>query len=545
MIALPTLPKVRVQEKLRPVTLRDFSGGWNVLDDDMNMPHKYAKKSYNVFSQPDGTIQVRYGTDLFSDLRSRFAGGETIINAEYFVDSFVVVSSVGKLYRVLADGTHSLLSTGLWNATEFVSFATFNNHLVLCNGSDKPLDIDEFFTVGYLQDEATGSNLNVPICKYVLAINRYLVMAGDPLFPNRVHISAKDARGTWFGDPPPNDGTHLDVGSVLPSANIIRGLMAFRGKVVVMFAEGLVFGTLGVYNDTGSHTPSFEDGVEGFGSVSHRAGVAYGDDGLFLDLEGVPSIKRTILSASFKPERVSDVIDPEIKEALSSLNFDILENKVFSVYNKSDAQFMLFVPSADLLTQRVFVYNYRPTIGQKAWCEFGGWNFVAAIKSQAGNIFFCSADGRIWLYGNRERPYATDFIDNLSSPASVGIGISFDYEFPWIDFGARTNTKTSKYIGFDTRGRSEFTCEMYVDNILEDVNGPAPALTTEFSGGEQGGFGHGPQPYGGGRNTANKKLYAWPSKFEIMKLRFHGTSDDGLAWVSVSMQCLAGGIMRP
>jgi hypothetical protein len=376
----------------------------------------------------------------------------------------------------------------------------------------------------------------VPICKYVLAINRYLVMAGDPLFPNRVHISAKDAPGTWFGDPLPNDGTHLDVGSVLPSANIIRGLMGFRGKVVVMFAEGLVFGTLGVYNDAGSHTPSFEDGIEGFGSVSHRAGVAYGDDGLFIDLEGVPSIKRTVLSASFKPERVSDLVDPEIKKALSVLNFEQLENSVFSVYNKSDAQFMLFVPSADMTSQRVFVYNYRPTINQAAWCEFGGWNVVAATKSQAGNIILCNADGQIWLYGNKDRPYLRDFLSDISA----GVGITFDYEFPWVDLGSRTQTKTSKYISFDTRGRSEFTCDMYVDNFLT-----TPALTTRFSGGEQGMFGHGPQPYGGGRVTSNKKLYAWPSKFEIAKLRFHGVADEGLSFVSVSLHCLSGGIMRP
>lgn len=537
MIALPTLPRVKVQNNLRPITLRDFSGGWNVIDDDMNMSHKFAKKSYNVFTQPDGVAQVRYGTQLFSDLRTRFVVGERIINADYFIDSFIVVSSIGNLYRVLANGAHSILSTGLWGATEFVSFATFNSHLVMCNGSDKPLDLSDDFTIEYLQDAATGSNLNVPICKYVLAINRYLVMAGDPLFPNRVHISAKDAPGTWFGDPPPNDATHIDVGSVLPSTNTIRGLMAFRGKVVVMFAEGLVFGTLGVYNATGSHTPSFEDGIEGFGSVSHRAGVAYGDDGLFIDLEGVPSIKRTVLSTSFKPERVSDLVDPEIKEALSVLNFDLLENSVFSIYNKSDAQFMLFVPSADLLSQRVFVYNYRPTINQAAWCEFGGWNFVAAMKSQAGNIFFCQSDGRIWLYGNKERPYTADFINDPIG--NQGVGIAFDYEMPWIDFGARTQTKSSKYISFDTRGSSEFTCEMYVDNIISE-----PALSTRFSGGEQGGFGNGPQPFGGGRNTANKKLYAWPCKFEIMKLRFYGTADAGLSFVSISMHCLTGGIMR-
>jgi hypothetical protein len=538
VIALPTLPRIKMQEKLRPVTFRDFSGGWNVIDDDMNMEHKYATTSYNVFTQPDGTAQVRYGTTLFSDLRTRFAVGEEIVNAEYFADSFVVVSTIGKLYRVLANGANSVLATGMWGATDFVSFASFNGHLIVCNGSDKPLDIDDQFTVEYLQDAATGSNLNVPVCKYVLAINRYLLMAGDALFPDRVHISAKDAPGTWFGDPPPNDATHLDVGSVLPSASIIRGLMAFRGKAVVMFAEGLVFGTLGVYNDAGSHTPSFEDGIEGFGSVSHRAGVAYGDDGLFIDLEGVPSIKRTVLSPSFKPERVSELIDPEVKAALSVLNFDILENYVFAIYNKADAQFMLFVPNADRTSQRVFVYNYRPTLGQKAWCEFGGWNFVAAVRSLSGNVFFCQRDGRIWLYGNRERPYTRDFIDTISSVHSLGVGIDFDYMMPWIDFGARTQTKTSKYISFDTRGASEFTCDMYVDNFMT-----TPQLSMRFSGGEQGGFGHGPQPYGGGRNTSNKKLIAWPAKFEIMRLRFTGTADEGWSLVSTSMHCLVGGIM--
>lgn len=537
MIALPALPQTKMQNNLRPITLRDFGGGWDVIDDDMNMAHKFAKTSYNIFTQPDGVAQVRYGTTLFADLRARFAVGEVIVNAEYFIDSFVVVSSIGRLYRILGDGSTSLLNSGLWNATDFVSFATFNGHLILCNGSDKPLDIDNSFSVEYLQDAATGSNLNVPIAKYVLSINRYLLMAGDPLFPDRIHISAKDASGTWFGDPPPNDATHVDIGSVLPSANTIRGLMAFRGKVVVMYAEGLVFGTLGVYNAAGSHTPSFEDGIEGFGSISHRAGVAYGDDGLFVDLEGVPSIKRTVLSTSFKPLRVSDLIDPEIKKALSPLNFEVLENNVFSIYNKSDAQFMLFIPTPDLASQRVFVYNYRPSISQAAWCEFGGWNFCAAIRSLSGNIFFCQADGRIWSYGNKDQPYTKDFIDPVAH--TEGIGIVFDYEFPWIDFGSRTQTKTSKYIGFDTRGASEFTCEMYVDNIVSE-----PALTTRFSGGEQGGFGHGPQPYGGGRNTANKKLYAWPCKFEIMKLRFFGTADEGLSFVSVSMHCLSGGIMR-
>jgi hypothetical protein len=52
---------------------------------------------------------------------------------------FTVSSPMGQL----------TIATGMWNATEFVSFAIFNGHLILCNGSDKPLDIDDDFTVEY------------------------------------------------------------------------------------------------------------------------------------------------------------------------------------------------------------------------------------------------------------------------------------------------------------------------------------------------------------------------------------------------------------
>jgi hypothetical protein len=536
---LPKLPRTQVQKLMRSTTLRGFSGGWNVIDDDMNMPHKFSTKALNVFQKPDGTIQVRYGTYLFSSIVPTLSINEEVVDAQYFIDSFVVVTTNGRFIRVHGDGAYHVLGD-MWGPTEFVSFAIFNDQLIAANGSDKPVNIRDDYSIEYLQDEATGSNLNVPVCKYVIAINRYLLMAGDPLFPNRVHISAKDAPGTWFGDPDPNDGTRVEVGSVLPSGNTIRGLMAFRGKVVVMFAEGLVFGTLGVYNDTGSHTPSFEDGVEGFGSISHRAGVAYGDDGLFIDLEGVPSIKRTVLSQSFKPERVSDLIDPEIKKALSTLTFDTLENYVFSVYNKSDAQFLLFVPSEDRTTQRVFVYNYRPQLRQEAWSEFSGWNFVTAKRSQEGNIFFFDRIGNIWLYGTETRPYTRDFIDEVHIDATyAGDPITFDWELPWIDFSERVANKSTRYISFDTRGKSEFTCEMYVDNFMA-----APALSTEFSAGDQGGFGDGPQPYGGGRDTSVKKLYAWPAKCEIAKLRFHGSADEGLAFVSISLHWRQGGIAR-
>lgn len=543
---LPTItPKgVPYGKRMEETTLRGFDGGWNASDDDMNLSYKYATQLVNCYPKADGSIAVRDGTRIFAHCADYFSDvGTRIINMEYFNASLIIVGSNGEILRVLADGSvsrifdaaHAAALSGApsaWSATDFASFAQFNGHLIICNGIDKPLDVDSDFFVEYLQDAATSTNINVPICKYVVAINRYLVMLGDPLEPDRVHISAKDAPGTWFGDPEPNDGTRLDVGSVLPSATTIRGAMALRGKLVVMFAEGLVFGTLGIYNDEGSHTPNFDDGVVGFGSISHRAGIPYGDDGLFMDLEGVPSLKRTVFSDAFKPDRMSDLIDPEIKAAVQGLSFETLENRVFAVYNKADAQYVLLVPNADTLAETTetigFVLNYRASTKQQSWCKFTGWNFTCGCRSLQGEVFFGDVDANIWLYDGDE-----DYCD------PTGVPIEYTWEMPWLDFGARTKSKHTKYIGFDTRGASEFTVEMYIDNLLT-----APALSMEFSAGEQGQFGDGPQPYGGGRNTSRKKLYAWPMKFQIAKLKITGTSSEGLAFVSISFYYHMAGVRR-
>ena len=546
------IPKqFRISQNLQQTTLREFNGGWNVLDDDMNLSHKYARIAYNVAANNDGSVAVRQGYRLFAKCKPLLSDPNAYaVDAYYFNSALIVVCSNGEICKVTGNGAVGLIwsqdiaaalpgaPTGWTAPVDFVSFAEFNDHLILCNGQDKPLDISNQFIVEYLQDAATTTNINVPICKYVTAISRYLVMAGDPLEPDRIHISAKDAHGTWYGDPEPNDGTRLDVGSILPGATTIRGLLGFRGKLVVMFAEGLLFGFLGEYDENGNHTPNFEDGVSGYGSISHRSGVAYGDDGLFMDLEGVPSIKRTALSTSFKPERLSYLIDPEIKAALKPLSFEAMENHVFSVYNRSAGQFMLFVPNAETVADttetKAFVYNYRPALRQECWSLFGNWNFTCGVRSLTGRVFFGDKNADIWVLGSDDDPIYTD----NDQP------IPFDWELPWLDFGQRTKSKTSKHISFDTRGLSEFDVRMYVDNFYTNKGQDAPALTTEFSGGGEGHFGEGPQPYGGGRNTARKWHYVWPAKFQIAKLRFSGLSDAGLSFVSISLHYLLGGINR-
>jgi hypothetical protein len=538
-------------DSLRTTVLRGFTGGLNVVDDDMNLPYKYATVMRNCFVTPDGGVQVRYGTSLFAATAEHFSlAAVGIVNIEYFNDSLIVVGTNGEILRVLADGSVSriwdaTIASSLpdapsgWSATTFASFAQFNGHLIICNGVDKPLDIDADFFVEYLQDAATNTNINVPICRYVVACQRYLVMAGDPLFPSRVHISARDAAGTWFGDPPPNDATFVDVGSVVAGATTIRGLLPFRNRLLVLFVEGIVIGEFGAYNEEGDHTPSFDDGIKGFGSVSHRAAFAEGDDGLMMDMNGVPSLKRTVFSGLLKPEYISEFIDPLITAANRVHSLENLEDHVFSVYDKFEGQQFFFVPNEDYSERTVFVYG-KANDAREGWSTFSGWNFTCATRSLSGRIFFGDADGNIWLYGCRDAVTTTDFIDTVTLESDAD-GTPFTYEWfmPWTDLGNGGRGKSSKYISFDTRGIGEFTVEMYVDGFT------TASLALDMSMGDQGAYGSGPQPFGSGRITSFKKLHGWPCKFEKMRLRFVGTTEDAPVvdkFLSITLHYLLGSI---
>lgn len=552
-------PRIRYKEELKTATVRDFSGGWNVLDDDLNLASKYAVKMYNCYYGVEKTVNIRYGTSLFVDTRIALSTPAILVNAEYFGEYIIAVYSNGEIIRIGADSSveriwDSFIASQLpdapagWSATFFVSFAQFNGELIICNGVDKPLKVQVNYTVDYLQDVATGSNLNVPIARYVVACNRFLCMAGDPVYPNRVHISARDTSGTWYGDPPPNDGTYIDVGSVIPNGNIIRGITPFRDRLIVAYAEGSIIGQLGIYTQE-AHTPNFDDGVPEYGAISHRSFANYGDDVLLMDRVGVSSLKRTTFTGTIKPERVSDLVDPEIAAILDTFAYEVLEDRVFSIFNQREGQFMFFVPNGTTAansTESVgYIFNYRPSLGVTSWARFDGWNWVCAVRTGQNNIFFGDKEGRFWLYGSAQNVITEDFIGDVTINGGEGTPISFEWELPWLDFGKRAKSKTSKYISFDTRGTARFTCKMYVDRYTQDYGGvEAPQLTTEFVGGDTGGFGNGPQAFGGGRDTSNELLYAWPAKFQICKLNFSGDAAGGLSFASITVHYQDGGINR-
>ena len=231
---------------LQDATIRDFSGGLNVVDNDLNLTTKFSKELTNLQRSVDGGIEVRPGTKLFADCSEYLPD---IVNCEFFSNHIVAVGTNGKLVRITSSGEVVLIwddefanalpgSPDGWAETSFCSFTVFNGALIVANGINKPLSIDSNLSVTYLNDASTGSNANTPIARYVRAHGRYLVFAGDPDNVDRLHISATDTAGVFVGDAPPNDAVTVDLGSRVPiGSDAITGLARFRDRLVVLFEE--------------------------------------------------------------------------------------------------------------------------------------------------------------------------------------------------------------------------------------------------------------------------------------------------------------------
>lgn len=647
---LPLLRKVKSRkEQLDTTALREFDGGWNVLDNDLSLSTKYSKILDNVGRKEDGSLGVRWGTRLFADLTGSTTG--TIIDMEYFQDNIIVVVSTGEIFYVDSSGAVTDLWTAtiadwqgvaFWGVTDFVSFSSFNGELIVCNGADKPLvidlDQDEVqHKCQYLQDLGTGSNANTPIGRYSTVVNDYTVIAGDPLYPGRIHISNSGTSGTWHGDAAPNDGTFVDVDQrTVTNTGIINGITFYKGKLIILFDEVVVAATLGIYNaESSEHIPTFDDVYYAHGGIAHRSVQHIGDDLLLCDNIGTPSFKQSTFVETFTPFRPSELIDDAIQANLSQLSTGTLRKDIWSLYNQLEQQYMLFIPNHEAnshtLIEDPFVIgdmdeniivvimpdhilneedqvtfsgatgfntidatdlntthevcniidtdtftiqladetlnSQLPTYGGGAsvvatvprtqstgyvmnkvsknqtvgsWTRLVGWNFSCGCKSLLGRLFFGEYSGKkIYVYGTKHDQIYQDFVDD--NPTDV----SWVVEWPWTDLKKRMHSKKFRYIGFDTRGDARFKASMFVDDIYKNALGERiPDVEIEFLGGDADGFGHGTQPYGGGRRSDSERLYNWTTKGKIVKLRLEGTASKPLRIIAVMFAFFFGSIRR-
>lgn len=596
----------RRQERLEAVTLRDFSGGENVIDNDLNLRPRFSKRMWNVVRAPDGTVSVRYGTRLFTELPA----DKGILDLIYFSNAIIAPCHDGTIYKILGDGTTLEIwsntvaatlpgtPTG-WGECDFVSYAKFRGDLIICNGVDKPLIIDADFFVDYLHDLATGSNVNTPICRYVIATPRYVVMAGNPEFPGRVHISNIDTSGTWKDDPNPNDAIEIDLDTRVTSGDTtIKTVAWFRDLLIVGFEECFLLTKLGVYVSS-VHTPTFDETIDQTGAISHRSSLNFSNDMLFCDGIGVPSLTQAVFRSTVDPERASQLIDPAIQSVLQRIRLPAtLEDHVFALHNRLDYEYMLFIPTSDvshqattgvadpLIERRAFVFKKIDQLKVNAWYEFRNWFWHGGCRTALNRLLFARKN-QIYIYGSANDPIYADYVGDQETfsdgtafsdhtgwtpiVADVGSGIPIEWlwELPWVDHGRRGNVKKSKYIQIETTGTDKFTCEMFVDGIFRDPrsNGDSwsddtlfsddtgwddtddpvtsPALSLEFDGGDAPGFGV--DPFGrkySGRPTKEERLYSWPASYKISKLRFRGDSLGPLNFVSITTYLLKGSIRR-
>ena len=575
-----------------------------------------------------------------------------IVNHTYFQDSIIVVMSNGIIIRVKGDGEleviwDALIAQGLngspdpWGPTDFASFAVFNGDLIVCNGTDKPLIINFENTppVQYLADPSTGANVNVPIARYVIAMNKYVIMAGDPLYPDRVWISGQNTAGVWFGDAD-TDATFVDLGKVgVQGEQIITGINRYRGQLVVAFYSASVLGQLGIYDNSTPpvHTPDFNDVIEGFGSHSHRSMVNLGNDLFMLDGQGIISIARSLYSGATEPKRVSELIDPAINANVNRLREIDTLNGAHAVYNSNDKQYMCFIPNyaevaypmmndpfevlqfdptslfvriqdhsllkgdrillegvkdfntvdADAslngllhTVQRVidddifmitpsqvpintdpnaseivggdntcewtpqwtetigYIYTFVNELKIRAWARYRNWRWRSSCRTELGNVVFAD-DLKLYVYGNQNFRVYSDFVNTENVTA-----IEYQWELPWADFDQRANEKHTRYIQLDTAGTSKFTLQMFVDQIYKIQGLLTPNVALEFTAGDQGGYGGGSQSYGAGRNTSDQRLYDWPSRGKLFKLRFQGETTEPLRVIAVTILYQNGSIRR-
>lgn len=532
---------------------------------ELNATHEITEvvdsSTYRVVVSTQATGTGSGGGTNVSFSESNSGASDDIVNMTYFQDRLVMVLENGIVVEANDTGASRIIfnnaigqranSSNAWGTTAFVSFAVFNGQLIACNGVNKPLliDFNQTFPCKYLVDVASGSNANTPVARYVLGMNNYVVMAGDLANPSRVYISNSGTSGTWQGDAAPNDAVNIDVGKFAQSQdNTIRGLGRFRDRLAVTFAGSTVLGSLGTY-DGANHVPDFNDVIQNNGSIAHRSLVDLGDDLLMCDNIGVPSLGRAQFTGQLRPQRVSELIDPEIQRAILALSVGGAENGIFAVHNQREAQYMLFVPNNNVpgsTTETIcYVYTVIPTQRIAAWSIIRGWNWTCGTTSALRRVFF--AKGRkYYAYGAEEDQIHGDLIgDPAISDSTNGNPITFAWELPWADFGDRALVKMMRYLALSTEGTAQFTVQLFVDNIYRNTSQALdPTLTMNFVGGESGGFGAGEQPYGGGRRTIEERGFAWTTKCRIAKFRFSGSTTAPLRVIDITISYQRGSIRR-
>lgn len=538
---------------LKSATLSDFGGGLNVVDNDVTMKSRFAKVLDNFNKNTDGSQSLRWGTKLKYNIAGIVTGN--IIETIYFNRHLIVVTSTGQIAKITEAG----VITAIWNPTiaaalpgapsgwttglvvGSIDSSEFKGELIIVNGVDKPLIVSKTLTVKYLQDPATGSNVFVPIGKYVTTVSNYLVIAGIASNGTEVYISSQGTSGVWPGDAEPNDSLTINLGAWVPqNTGDIIGLGSFRNNLIATFNGAIVVVELGAYEGD-EHKPKVQDNIVQHGVISHRTTITTKNDFIMGDILGWHTAVRNQFGL-VDTKGLSELIDPAY---MREIPIDANRSKAFAVHNRIENRFMVFLPTTTGVVVWVMTSSDKEQIKNAAFSRYVGWNFDCGCTSERGRVFLAKGT-KIYQYGNSIYEGEDYTADLINDPNPDGNPIEFDLELPWTDINARANKKFLKSIQADTNGKAQFTFEVYVDNFYRDkLSGDrTPALSMNFVAGDSGGYGDGDQPFGGGRRLRDERPWSLPAEFKIMKLRIHGSTREALQIVTLTILYYMGTYRR-
>lgn len=596
----------RTNSQLQEATSRDFSGGLNVADSELNLSSKYAVVLKNMVVGIDGSLDVRQGNKLFCDIAS--VSDYNIIDGRYFFRRLVVINERGELISV--DGTG--VATSIWNPAiaaalrpgltiwpsasgvgTGIGFAEFNGRLIVGSKTNKPLEVTTSYSVDYLADPATGSNVNVPVGSILCAHDQHLCIADGYL----LNVSERGAGGVWPGDPGATFTNVFDMRRYVTIGDTeIIGAYSFKNFLLVCFREVIVPVQ---FVEDATATPKLnitvpEDSIiVNYGAISQRTAQDVGNQILSADIVGVQAQALGAFTKILSPDRPSRFVDPILQPAINKLSDVTMRTHIFSVYDRRQSAYTLFVPDAvDTLRTKVTGFTYRNIDRLKiaAWSTYEGCDWASAMRSSEGNVFYVRHNStKIFLQGDEKiNPIHRDYVNEqeawsdgtvftdrtgwtpVSSEAFSGMPIPFDWTLPWSDLRNRALVKTLQYLILDTQGNQSFTNQVFIDDIearasigeawsdgtlFDDETGwipeseslLTPALTMQFIARDAGGYGvqpFGNSPYGSGNNTKIRQNTYMPTKFTSMKLRFFGDAWGPMKFVAITLLYRFGSIRR-
>ena len=526
--AFPALAKARPKSvNITDATLRDFSGGLQIVDDDIALKSKYSTILDNILVNNDLSQILRFGTKEIATTAA------DVIGIYYFAGYLIAVLSSGVIQKITIAGVVTTIWSGWTAGATHVDFTEKGGFLIVTNNQDKPVLIDQSIVASFLKDIGTGSNINTPICKHFTTVGNYVVGAFDGVNPEII-ISNNGTSGTWPGDPAPNDATRFNLGGYVSASNgRISGLHSFKNKLIVFFYNAVVVVQLGTYNASGQHVPTVVDTIFNVGSLSHRSVTINEQDFYFITSSGVYSVNKNTFGETFRSvERSAAIRKMFIKNLPAATTLENVD--AFSVEDRTHNRVFYFVKRLDG-TKFMLSMTYSNTSNEVNWSTLSGWDFDGGCATEQKRVFFFK-NNKVYQYGNDVFAGENYYADYITAANPIGVDINFDWETPWLDANMRLKKKKLLYVSGDTGGTATFDLSIFVDKFYKDVTAAlTPALKMRLRAGDATGYGFPSVGYGGGRRFSDERGLGFPVEFKLIKLKLTGATKEPLRFSAISM----------